>query len=237
MRSSLPSGFRFAAIVPAAGSGERLGGGPPKALRELGGTPMLVLAVAALLAHSRMTDVVVAAPVAHLDVGRELLARLPTVEGQRVQVVAGGATRQESVRAALDAIAVEVTHILVHDAARPFVPVEVVGAVVDALEAGASAVVPVLPVVDTIKRVAEGRVVETVPRDELGAVQTPQGFRRDVLDFVHSQGNSGASDDSLLAELSGYPVVTVPGSDEAFKITRALDLLLAEAVLAHRSPV
>jgi 2-C-methyl-D-erythritol 4-phosphate cytidylyltransferase len=152
-----------------------------------------------------------------------------------VVVVAGGADRHASVGAALDALPPGVDLVLVHDAARCLTPPSVVGAVVTALRSGADAVIPVLPVADTIKRVEVDRVVATVPREHLRAVQTPQGFRRDVLVAAHAAApDASHTDDAGLVELLGRPVTVVPGHEEAFKITRPLDLLLAEAVLAAR---
>jgi len=124
----------------------------------------------------------------------------------------------------------------VHDAARCLTPPAAFEAVVVALRAGADAVVPVLPVDDTVKRVDGDRVVETVDRSALRAVQTPQGFRRDVLWQAHAAaaGLRWHTDDAGLVEALGRTVVVVPGSEEAFKVTRPLDLLLAEAVLRAR---
>jgi 2-C-methyl-D-erythritol 4-phosphate cytidylyltransferase len=225
---------RVAAIVPAAGRGERLGPGAPKALRELGGVPMLVHAVHAL-AQARLVElVVVAAPPDGRSGVAALLAAYDVPAD--VRVVAGGATRQESVAAALDALPADVALVLVHDAARPLAPSEVADDIVAALRRGAEAVVPGLPVADTVKLVdAAATVVETVPRDELRAIQTPQGFRRDVLAAAHGTAGAGAAtDDAGLVERLGRPVTVIPGHPEAFKVTRPLDLVLAEALLAKR---
>ena len=224
-------------LVPAAGRGVRLGGGPAKALRLLAGEPLLVHAVRGLRAAPSVGPVVVAAPAADVELARDLLADYD------VTVVPGGAERQESVALALAALPPDADLVLVHDAARCLTPASVVEAVVVALRAGAEAVVPVLPVVDTVKRVDGDRVVATVDRSALRAVQTPQGFRRDVLAAAHADPGSAtergprwqaATDDAGLVEALGRPVVTVPGSEEAFKVTRPLDLLLAEAVLRAR---
>jgi 2-C-methyl-D-erythritol 4-phosphate cytidylyltransferase len=227
----LPDGGRavVGALVPAAGRGERLGPGQPKALRLLAGEPLLVHAVRALRAAAVVGPVVVAAPPDDVDGVAGLLT------GLGVHVVPGGAERQESVARALAALPVDVTHVLVHDAARCLVPVGVVQAVVAALRGGAQAVVPVLPVGDTVKQVdVDGTVVRTVPRGDLRAVQTPQGFVREVLERAHRSGAAGATDDASLVEALGVPVRTVAGSEEAFKVTRPLDLALAEAVLRGR---
>ncbi len=150
-------------------------------------------------------------------------------------VVAGGAERQDSVRLALEALDPAVELVLVHDAARCLTPPELVEAVVAELRAGAEAVVPVLPVADTVKSVDGATVVATLDRTSLRAVQTPQGFARAVLARAHAAGLPAATDDAGLVELCGGTVRTVPGSEEAFKVTRPIDLLLAEAVLAARS--
>jgi 2-C-methyl-D-erythritol 4-phosphate cytidylyltransferase len=216
-------------LVPAAGRGDRLGPGAPKALRALAGEPLLLHAVRGLRAAPSVGPVVVAAPTGEVDAVRALLA------GLDVAVVAGGAERTDSVARALAALAPEVDVVLVHDAARCLVPVEVVERVVDALRHGAEAVVPAVPVSDTVKQVGgDGTVVRTVARADLRAVQTPQGFARAVLERAHRAPHAGATDDAAMVEALGVPVRTVPGSEEAFKVTRPLDLLLAEAVLAAR---
>lgn len=220
-----------AAVVPAAGLGVRLGPGAPKALRDLAGEPLLVHAVRGLRACSRIGPLVVAAPAPDVEDVSRLLAAYD------VLVVAGGAQRQDSVRLALAALPQEVDLVLVHDAARCLVPVSVVEAVVEALHGGAAGVIPVLPMSDTVKQVEGTRVVGTLDRAVLRAVQTPQGFRREVLERAHAASCSGATDDAWLVEALGEAVSTVPGDDEAFKITRPLDLVLAEAVLALRVPL
>lgn len=215
-----------AVVVPAGGRGERLGAGAPKALRTLGGRTLLAHAVERLLSAEQVALVVVAVPAGEQDrIAREL----------PVLAVPGGADRQQSVAAALAALPPEVDVVLVHDAARPLVPPALVDAVAAAVLAGAPAVVPGLPVADTIKRVdADGRVLETPPRGALRAVQTPQGFRRDVLERAHREAPPGTAvtDDAGLVELLGVPVLVVPGAEDAFKVTRPADLGRAEALLA-----
>ena len=150
-------------------------------------------------------------------------------------VVAGGDTRQQSVGRGLAALADDVDAVLVHDVARPFVPAEVISRVVAALSGGAAAVIPVVAVTDTVKRVdASGAVTETVDRTSLRAVQTPQGFRRAVLVAAHAASDGTAvTDDAALVEARGVRVVVVDGADESFKITRPWDLALAEVVAAR----
>ncbi|MGD9485793.1 2-C-methyl-D-erythritol 4-phosphate cytidylyltransferase [Streptomyces sp. TRM70308] len=243
-----PRGPRTAAVIPAAGRGVRLGPGAPKALRALGGTPMLVHAVRAMARARDVGLVVVVAPpdaateVRHLLDAHPLPAA-PAAQGADVVVVPGGATRQESVQRGLAALPAGVEVVLVHDAARPLVPADTVDAVAAAVRAGAPAVVPAVPVSDTVKEVeprsggAPEPVTGTPVRSRLRAVQTPQGFDRAVLAEAHAafpREGEGATDDAGLVERLGTPVVVVPGHEEAFKVTRPLDLVLAEAVLARR---
>ncbi|MDO8308822.1 MAG: 2-C-methyl-D-erythritol 4-phosphate cytidylyltransferase [Actinomycetota bacterium] len=226
---------RTAALVPAAGRGERLGPGAPKALRPLGGIPMLVHAVRALAA-SRVVDlVVVAAPEDDVEAVTSMLADQEF--SAEVVVVTGGPTRQDSVARALLGLPDDVDVVLVHDAARPLVPAEVVGSVVSAVRSGHPAVVPGLPVVDTIKQVDAACDVErTVDRESLRAIQTPQGFDRAVLQRAHAAADldAVATDDAGLVERLGTRVHVVPGHEEAFKVTTPLDVVIAEAILARR---
>ena len=228
-----------AAVVPAAGRGERLGPGSPKALRDLGGLPSLVHAVRARVSARSVDLVVVAAPAQEgaVDEVRAMLA--DHVPMAHVVVIAGGASRQQSVALALRELGPEVDVVLVHDAARPLVPAELVDSVTSAVRAGAPAVVPVLVVSDTIKQVDEsGRVVATLDRSHLRAVQTPQGFSRALLQRAHEsaveEGFDDVTDDAGLIERIGETVVVIPGHEEALKVTRPFDLTIAEAVLARR---
>ncbi|MEW2430600.1 2-C-methyl-D-erythritol 4-phosphate cytidylyltransferase [Micromonospora sp. NPDC047644] len=217
-----------AVLVPAAGAGVRLGPGRPKALRLLAGEPLLVHAVRRLAAAPSVHTIVVAAPVAEVQAVRELLAPVAPVT-----VVPGGAERQASVAAALAAVPPGPTIVLVHDAARALTPSELVESVAAAVRGGRDAVIPVLPVVDTIKEVGADEVVlGTVDRSALRAVQTPQGFRRVVLSAAHAAVGDSLTDDAGLVEKQGVPVSCVPGSEYALKITRPFDLALAEHLLA-----
>lgn len=232
MNAAAPSA-RTAAIVPAAGRGERLGPGAPKALRTLAGQPMLLHAVRALAAARSIDLVVVAAPEDGVDEARSILAGLDTEA--EIVIVSGGETRQDSVARALLALPADVDVVLVHDAARPLVPPDVVDRVSAAVRGGHDAVIPTLGVVDTIKEVDEGVVVGTLDRSRVHAVQTPQGFARAVLQRAHaSSEGSDATDDAGLVERMGVVVHTVAGDEEAFKITRPLDLVLAETILVRR---
>jgi 2-C-methyl-D-erythritol 4-phosphate cytidylyltransferase len=216
-----------AVLVPAAGAGVRLGPGGPKALRLLAGEPLLVHAVRRVACAESVRLIVVAAPPAEVEAVRELLASVAPVT-----VVAGGVERQESVAAALAAVPEEIEIVLVHDAARALTPSSLVEEVAAAVRAGLPAVIPVLPVVDTIKEVGPGGVVlGTVDRSTLRSVQTPQGFRHGVLAAAHNAGLDPHTDDAGMVEKSGITVTCVPGSELAMKITRPLDLVLAEALL------
>ena len=219
-----------AVLVAAAGLGVRLGAGSPKALRRVRGASLLEHAVRRVAASPSVGCIVVAAPVGHADLIDKNLSVPPAV---RLLVVEGGATRQASVAAALAAVPDGFGIILVHDAARAFAPPELVERVAAAVRAGHDAVVPVLPVVDTIKQVdADGYVTATPPRESLRTVQTPQGFRRSVLELAHGSAAGASTDDATLVEWIGLRVLCVPGSEAALKITRPADLVTAEQFAA-----
>ena len=191
----------------------------PKAFVELGGVSLVARSVAAARVSGVVDEVVVMAPPESVDtVAREL---------PDVTVVAGGAERSDSVRAGLSA-AGDADFVLVHDAARALTPPELFVRVVVALAGGARAVVPGLPVADTLKSVDEdGFVVDTPDRNVLRAVQTPQGFTADVLRRAHA-GAADATDDAALVEALGVDVRVVPGEALAFKITTPFDLRVAQ---------
>lgn len=226
------------AVLTAAGSGSRLGCEVPKALVELSGRPLVWWAARGLRAGGVGT-IVVTAPAASLD---EFRAGIADIGG--VEVVAGSdRSRQASVALGLAALGQrnEGDVVLVHDAARPLTPAQVTARVIDAVRAGAGAVIPVLPVTDTLKSVdASGVVTGTPRRAEMVAVQTPQGFRWDVLMRAHEAGASlgadeavAATDDAGLVEAIGAVVHTVAGDERSLKVTRPLDLSLAQ-LLAGR---
>lgn len=198
----------------------------PKAFVELGGRTMLARAVDGLRKSGAVDRVVVIVP-------PELLASVLADLGRSddVDVVAGGAERTDSVRAGL-AAAGDAEFVLVHDAARALTPPAMIARVVAELKAGSAAVIPVLPVTDTIKSVdVLGMVTGTPLRSELRAVQTPQGFSAQVLRDAHDAGDLAATDDASLVERLGVSVQTIAGEARAFKITTPLDLVLARALL------
>jgi 2-C-methyl-D-erythritol 4-phosphate cytidylyltransferase len=210
-------------IVAAAGSGLRLGADQPKALVRLAGRPLVCWAVDALRAGG-VREVIVAVPRAERSA---FASALPA----GVRLVDGGATRTASVRAALAAADPGADVVLVHDAARPLTPPDVVVRVLAALRAGAQAVVPVLPVVDTTVHVdAAGVITEAVPREALRRVQTPQGFDRATLVAAYAALTEGAelTDDAAVVRAAGHLVSTVDGDERAAKVTVAHDLALAE---------
>lgn len=215
-----------AAVIAAAGRGERAGG--PKQFQHLRGRPLL--SWCADLLATRCDRLVVAAPAGRLDEARAALAGHPGA-----LVVAGGDSRQASVARALEHV--DAPLVLVHDGARPLAGEALVERVLAALAAGARAVVPALAVEETIKRTEAGRVVETLERAGLVAVQTPQGFDTVLLAEAHARaaadGFSG-TDDAALIERLGHEVVTVPGERANIKVTFPEDLALAEAYAAAR---
>ncbi|MGH2691097.1 MAG: 2-C-methyl-D-erythritol 4-phosphate cytidylyltransferase [Actinomycetota bacterium] len=219
--------MRAAAILLAAGRGERLGGDVPKGFIELDGRPLLTYSVEAVRACSQIDSVAVAVPVGYED-------RAFEIAGPRgVDVVLGGASRQSSVESSLSIVLSDLSPlpeaVVVHDVARPLATTELFDRVLDALE-GADGVVPALPVVDTIKRVDDGVVTDTLRRDSLVAVQTPQAFRTQALERAHAAARREgveATDDAALIERIGGRVVVVAGDPRNIKITRPEDLRLA----------
>jgi 2-C-methyl-D-erythritol 4-phosphate cytidylyltransferase len=228
------------AIIPAAGRGSRLGAGSPKQFLPLAGQPILARTLAVFEAVSAVDHVVVVVPPG--DEGRCRGMMVEPYGFTKIRaIVPGGGSRQESVARGLDAIGLDASIVLVHDAARPLVTGDLVQRVIKAA-AGSGAAVAALPVVDTLKR-ATGRdgAVMTVDREGLWTAQTPQAFRvavfRDAVSRAVADGFVG-TDDASLVERLGLPVTLVDGEPFNFKITRAEDVLLAEELLAtRRTPV
>jgi 2-C-methyl-D-erythritol 4-phosphate cytidylyltransferase len=218
-------------ILVAAGRGERMGGDRPKAFLELAGEALLLRAARVFDRAPSVGRIVAVVPADELATARALLASVRKVSA----VVPGGERRQDSVREGLrQAPAGFDGVVLVHDAARPLVDVDLGEAVAgEAGEAGAA--VPVLPVVDTVKRVRDGLVVETLDREALGSAQTPQGFRFAVLAEAYEaafRDGVTVTDEATAVERLGAPVRAVPGSPRNRKITTREDLAWAEGVLA-----
>jgi 2-C-methyl-D-erythritol 4-phosphate cytidylyltransferase / 2-C-methyl-D-erythritol 2,4-cyclodiphosphate synthase len=216
--------MRIAAILVAAGSGSRFAAETPKQFQTLLGRPVIrhsaeVLARTAALLQPVGEAEPIAAALAGID-------HLPPVPG--------GATRQDSVRAGLEALAPHAPDlVLVHDAARPNVSPAMVQAVIAAL-AEAPGAIPAVPVADTLKRGADGRIAATVPREGLHRAQTPQGFRFRTLLDLHRTAGPGATDDAAILEAAGEPVLLVPGTEENIKLTYPEDLARLERAMLPR---
>ena len=217
------------AVLAAAGRGERLGADRPKAFAKLKGQPLLAESLARLEGSEWVDAIVIVAPPGWEEPSILLAEELGCAKV--TSCVAGGETRAESVRAGLGEVASDATAVLVHDAARPLLPGEVVARVLTALGEGWDGVVPVLPIADTVKRVRGGQVVETLARDELVAAQTPQAFPAPVLREALAGDLAGATDCAALVEARGGRVTTVAGDPRLLKVTRTAELELVAAWL------
>ncbi|MGY4857904.1 2-C-methyl-D-erythritol 4-phosphate cytidylyltransferase [Cryobacterium sp. AP23] len=235
-----------AVIVVAAGSGSRLGRDQPKAFVPLGGRAILDHALTGVFGLAEAAQVIVVAPDAQLAEARTIAGRVAGTADGYLDVVAGGATRQDSVARGLAQVRAGVSVVLVHDAARALTPAGLIDAVVAAVRRTGHGIVPGLPVVDTIKSVdATGTILGTVDRSLLAAVQTPQGFPRDMLDAAFAwaatlpatdAAGRDLTDDAALVAAAGNPVTVIPGDPLAFKVTTAWDLRRAELLLGDTAP-
>lgn len=221
-------------LVPAAGSGSRIGGDTRKQYLELGDQPVLVQTLLRLAAHPRITAIHLIVPAPDVAFCRTELVdhyRLEKIGG----VIAGGAERQDSVRNGLEACgAANQDVILIHDGVRPFFPKEQIGPLLQ-LAAEAGAALLAIPAQDTIKEVFDGRVRSTLDRSLLWQVQTPQAFRCERIREAHQRAYAGGyvgTDDASLIEWCGWPVAVLPGHPHNFKITTPADLALARALMA-----
>lgn len=219
-------------VVPAGGAGERAGAGGPKQFRPIRGVPMLLRAIRPFARHPRVRHIVVPLPPAWASAPPSWLSEHL---GDRLAIVCGGATRAESVAAGLGVLDAACTTVLIHDAARPFVRLEDIDAVLDAID-DATGAIPAVPVSDTLKRAnPDGIVVETVRREGLWRAQTPQGFPRALLAQAYARARSAgtlgaATDDASLVERAGGRVVLVAGRAENLKVTTSGDFVIAEAL-------
>jgi 2-C-methyl-D-erythritol 4-phosphate cytidylyltransferase/2-C-methyl-D-erythritol 2,4-cyclodiphosphate synthase len=215
--------MQLAAILVAAGTGTRFGAETPKQFLTLSHEPVIRHAARALIEAGATIQ-----PVGEAVAIAKALEGLP-----HLPVVAGGATRQDSVRAGLLALKPHTpAFVLVHDAARPVIPPGTVAALLAALEQWPGAI-PAAPVADTLKRVKDGVILETVPREGLFRAQTPQAFRFEALFAAHHAGVTGATDDASLLESLGQKVAIVPGSENNIKLTYPEDLTRLEALMSH----
>jgi 2-C-methyl-D-erythritol 4-phosphate cytidylyltransferase/2-C-methyl-D-erythritol 2,4-cyclodiphosphate synthase len=218
------------AIIVAAGSGERFGGAVPKQLSDLGGRSLLQRSVAAFDRHAAVGTLVVVLPPDLVDDGPTLVG----ATARPCRIVGGGPRRQDSVRHGVAALPPDVDLVLVHDAARPFADAALIDRVIDAVQKTGAAV-PALQARDTVKRLRRGTAMvgETIPRDEVWLAQTPQGFRRAVIEeaVALGAGDGPATDEAMLAERLGHPVAVVAGSHRNVKITTQDDLAAARTTL------
>jgi 2-C-methyl-D-erythritol 4-phosphate cytidylyltransferase/2-C-methyl-D-erythritol 2,4-cyclodiphosphate synthase len=216
------------ALIVAAGRGERLGADRPKQYLPLAGVPILARTVAAFAGHPRVDGVQVVIRPGDEDLYEDALRGFDLPPPVR-----GGATRQESVRHGLDALKARTpSRVLIHDAARPFISAAAITRVIDALDFQPGAIAAV-PLADTLKRGADGRITGTVDRSGLWRAQTPQGFHFDAILAAHhaAAGRGDLTDDAAVAELAGLDVALVPGDEGNMKITTADDLARAEHIL------
>lgn len=227
---------RVAVVVVAAGSGTRLGADAPKAFVGLDEHTILRHALEGVAQFPHAQVVIVAPAGREGDALTEAIGAFGDAR-ELVSVVTGGETRQASVAAGLHAVWPDVEIVLVHDAARALVPLEVFDRVVLAIDDGAGGAIPVLPVVDTIKRVEAGEVIGVVDRSLLSAAQTPQGFRRDILDAAYRDARGEFTDDAALVAEAGHRVAAVLGDPQGFKITTPADLDRARRLVARHPHV
>jgi 2-C-methyl-D-erythritol 4-phosphate cytidylyltransferase len=219
------------AVLAAAGRGERLGSDRPKAFARLGGRPLLAESLERLDASGWIDQIVIAAPPEWEE--PSILVAEEIAAAKVAAAVTGGASRSESVRLALAEVPEDAAVVLVHDAARPLLPEEVLERVLAPLSEGWDGVVPALQVSDTVKRVEGERVVETLRRNDLVAVQTPQAFLPDVLRRAVAGEVAGATDCASLVESAGGRVRWVDGDPRLLKVTDADDLALVESWLGE----
>ncbi len=226
-----------AVIVVAAGSGERLGLGVPKALAPYRQSTVLATALRQLRALADSISVVVVAPPTHLVECAAIAEAEFAGSKHAVVTVSGGESRQESVRRGLAAVPASATAILVHDAARADAPAHLFAEVFGHIERTGRGAIPGLPVVDSIKRVNDNGELSIVDRDKLFVVQTPQGFSASILRQAYMDATAEFTDDAGLVSASGAPVDVIPGAVEAAKITFPSDLVLPEPATVLRAPV
>ncbi len=227
--------MKVSAVIAAGGNGARMSSALPKQFLEIAGKPIVLHTIESILALEEVVEVIIAFPIKSLPSARALLRqqhwRVP------IKSVAGGPTRQESVRRGVARTRPDADLIIVHDAVRPLCDCETMQRVLDAAVKTGSAA-PALPATETIQRVSRrSRMLTSPPREQLYAIQTPQAFRakilRSSLKRAHKKGFLG-TDESSVVRWAGYPVTVVPGSPNNIKITRPLDLHIAESLISER---
>jgi 2-C-methyl-D-erythritol 4-phosphate cytidylyltransferase/2-C-methyl-D-erythritol 2,4-cyclodiphosphate synthase len=218
----------IALVVVAAGQGQRLGAGKPKAFVDLVGRPLLTHAIESIIALPDLAQLIIAVPESHLieaaEIGAQLIGDLPI----SFEVVLGGETRQGSIANALVELAPESEIVLVHDAARALAPTSLFAKVADSVRKNKISSLPVMRVVDTIKRIDGDTILETVDREVLRSAQTPQGFVASDLVAAYAATEADYTDDAALMQAAGHRVLAIDGDERAFKITTPADLAAAE---------
>jgi 2-C-methyl-D-erythritol 4-phosphate cytidylyltransferase/2-C-methyl-D-erythritol 2,4-cyclodiphosphate synthase len=235
----------IAVVLVAAGRGERLGAGVPKAFAQVAGVTLIDHAVRRIFSVRGLTQLIIAAPSSHLAQARSIAASVaaevkPAVTESNpatITVLAGGDTRQQSIANALSAVAAETQVVLVHDSARALTPSAVFERVAQSVQDTGLATIPVMPIVDTIKRVAGESVLDTVDRQTLRSAQTPQGFQAFELLEAYRSATEDFTDDAALVQSVGASVRYVDGDEWAFKVTTPDDLAMAELRLAAEANV
>ena len=224
----------IALVVVAAGQGQRLGAGKPKAFVDLVGRPLLTHAIESIIALPDLAQLIIAVPESHLieaaEIGAELIGELPIA----FEVVLGGETRQGSIANSLAELAPESEIVMVHDAARALAPTSLFAKVADSVRKTKVSSLPVMRVVDTIKRIDGETVLETVDREVLRSAQTPQGFVASDLVAAYAAAEADYTDDAALMQAAGHRILAVDGDERAFKITTPADLAAAELRFAGK---
>jgi len=223
----------LAVILAGAGEGRRMGDRGPKALLHVGGSTLLERVASTFLAHPAVGEIVAAVPERLVPEARSLLDAISNPRGARLTAIAGGSTRQESVRLGMDALKQSLPFIAVHDVARALVDQALISRVLEAARSTGAAI-PALPLRDTVKEVDRGRIVRTIPRDRLQGAQTPQIFSRDILARAHARSaetDAAATDDAWLVEAAGIAVAVVPGDPSNLKLTEPSDVIAIESHL------
>ena len=224
----------LALVVVAAGQGQRLGAGKPKAFVDLVGRPLLTHAIESIIALPDLAQLIIAVPESHLveaaEIGAELIGDLPIA----FEVVLGGETRQASITNALAELSDEAEIVLVHDAARALAPTSLFRSVAASVRTTKTSSLPVMRVVDTIKRIDADTILETVDREVLRSAQTPQGFVAAELRAAYAEAEVEYTDDAALMQAAGHRILAVDGDERAFKITTPADLAAAELRFAGK---
>jgi 2-C-methyl-D-erythritol 4-phosphate cytidylyltransferase/2-C-methyl-D-erythritol 2,4-cyclodiphosphate synthase len=227
--------LKAAVVIAAGGTGTRMNAGVPKQFLQIAGKPILLHTIETISSLQEVTQIIIALPPEHIAEAEAILRRHPM--RMEVRCIPGGPNRQESVRNGVAHASPDTDILLVHDAVRPLCPRDMMMRVLDAAwEKGAA--VPGLPATETIQRVSrKGRVLATPPREELFAIQTPQAFHAGILkaalEQAHAVGFLG-TDESSVVRWAGHPVFVVPGSPDNLKITRPMDLDIAEQLFSQR---